>query len=165
MEHVIFNTFMHLPQKFLNEMGKMQDVWFVTNWQAIQWMREPTPISHLNSFEPWYCKHKVRTCWLQLINHAVASKLLSFKTGAFLFFQFERHEIACNIPKTCKLMSRILQGERYLSTCNECPQQYPWIRNEFGLDSRWFSAKSHSTLNLRELFYLSNLCVWSINQW
>lgn len=43
-------------------MGKMQDVWFVTNWQAIQWMREPTPISHLSSFEPWGCKHKVRTC-------------------------------------------------------------------------------------------------------
>lgn len=95
-------------KKFLNDMGKMQDVWFVTNWQAIQWMREPTPLSHINSFEPWGCKPR----------------------------KFEPQEIACNLPKTCKLTSRILQGERYLNTCMECPEQYPWIRNEFGLDSR-----------------------------
>ena len=23
---------------------------------------------------------------------------------------------------------------RYLYTCKECPQTYPWIKNEFGLD-------------------------------
>ena len=25
-------------------------------------------------------------------------------------------------------------NDRYLYTCKECPQTYPWIKNEFGLD-------------------------------
>lgn len=87
-------------------MQKLPDVYFVTNHQAIQWMRDPTPTSQISQFEPWSCKAK----------------------------QLDGNEIACNIPKSCKLRSRILQQDRYLSTCNECPAQYPWIRNEFGLE-------------------------------
>lgn len=87
-------------------MLKLPDVYFVTNYQAIQWMRHPKPSNQLGQFEPWQCHKKV----------------------------FEPAEIACNLPKTCKLHSRVLQQDRYLTTCNECPPQYPWIRNEFGLD-------------------------------
>jgi len=43
-------------------------------------------------------------------------------------------KMACNIPRVCKLYSRELRRERYLYTCKECPQTYPWIKNEFGLD-------------------------------
>ena len=43
-------------------------------------------------------------------------------------------EQACNIPKVCKLASRELRKQRYLYTCKECPETYPWIKNEFGMD-------------------------------
>ena len=45
-----------------------------------------------------------------------------------------REEEACNIPKVCKLNSRELRKQRYLYTCKECPDTYPWIKNEFGMD-------------------------------
>lgn len=37
-----------------------EHVWIVTNWQAIQWMKNPTPLNKLNDFEPWMCKDTVR---------------------------------------------------------------------------------------------------------
>ncbi|XP_044739883.1 chitin deacetylase 1 [Chrysoperla carnea] len=91
--------------KFVDEILKLPDVYFVTAWQAIQWMRNPTPINAISTFEPFNCKR-----------------------------QFEPNEIACNLPKVCKLRSRVHQQERFMYTCTECPEQYPWIRNEFGLD-------------------------------
>ncbi len=82
-----------------------QDVYFVTNYQAIEWMRTPTPLSQLNNFEPWKCKKDI-----------------------------EPNLIACNHPKSCKLASRQVKGERYLHTCFDCPDVYPWVKNEFGLE-------------------------------
>nr|CAH0108199.1 unnamed protein product [Daphnia galeata] len=92
-------------QRFLEEMIRMQDVWIVNNWEAIQWMQRPTPINALSQFEPWKCKPTVPP-----------------------------EDKACNIARACKLQSRGLRGDRYLHTCTECPQVYPWIKNEFGLD-------------------------------
>nr|XP_015837889.1 PREDICTED: chitin deacetylase 5 isoform X4 [Tribolium castaneum] len=40
---------------FLDSILEMKDVWLVTNWQAIQWVRDPTPASRLNSFQPFQC--------------------------------------------------------------------------------------------------------------
>lgn len=37
----------------------MPDVWIVTNWQALQWVRDPTPISRINSFQPFQCDYSV----------------------------------------------------------------------------------------------------------
>jgi hypothetical protein len=92
--------------RFVDDLQKMPDVYFVTNYQAIEWMKTPTPTNQLAQFEPWQCKQR----------------------------QFDAKELACNLPSTCRLHSRVLQQDRYLNTCNECPSQYPWIRNEFGLD-------------------------------
>lgn len=89
----------------MEDMSKRNDVYFVTGHQAVQWMRNPTPLHEINRFEPWQCPKKF----------------------------FETSELACNLPNTCKLHSRVLQQDRYLFTCNECPDQYPWVRNEFGL--------------------------------
>ncbi|XP_076361028.1 uncharacterized protein LOC143252573 isoform X2 [Tachypleus tridentatus] len=44
--------------KFLDEVLSKGDVWLVTNWQLIQWLRNPTPKSKLKSFEPWQCKRQ-----------------------------------------------------------------------------------------------------------
>ncbi|XP_013100178.2 chitin deacetylase 1 [Stomoxys calcitrans] len=97
------NAFM----KFVDDLQKLPDVYFVTNQEAIQWMRNPTSNNLLYQFEPWSCKAKKH---------------------------LEPNEKVCNHPNICKLRSRVLQQDRYLYTCKECPPQYPWIRNEFGLD-------------------------------
>ncbi|KAH8263249.1 hypothetical protein KR044_006466, partial [Drosophila immigrans] len=92
--------------RFLDDMQKLPDVYFVTNQQAIQWMRQPTPSNQLHQFQPWACQPK----------------------------QLEPHEQVCQMPNVCKVRSRVLQEDRYFYTCMECPAQYPWIRNEFGLE-------------------------------
>ncbi|XP_047493237.1 chitin deacetylase 1-like [Penaeus chinensis] len=92
-------------QKFLDEVMKLPDVWVVNNQELIQWMREPVPNAQLNSFEPWKCSKTV-----------------------------PQEDQACNIPKSCKLRNRAVRGDRYLHTCYECPDMYPWLKNEFGVD-------------------------------
>ena len=43
-------------QRFLDTILSLNDVWFVTSWQAIQWMRNlANPVDPLN-FEPFQCK-------------------------------------------------------------------------------------------------------------
>jgi len=69
-------------------------------------MRHPTPSNQLHQFESWHCQPK----------------------------DLDPHERVCNLPNVCKVRSRVLQEDRFFYTCMECPSQYPWIRNEFGLD-------------------------------
>lgn len=45
---------------FLDTIVAMDDVWIVTNWQAIQWVRNPTPLPLLHTFEPFGCNYPVR---------------------------------------------------------------------------------------------------------
>ncbi|CAG0915709.1 unnamed protein product [Notodromas monacha] len=45
---------------FLDTISAMDDVWLVTNWQSIQWMREPTPLSHIKNFKPFGCHYPER---------------------------------------------------------------------------------------------------------
>jgi len=93
-------------RKFLEEMVSRPDVYLVSSWEAIQWMRNPTPQSQMNTFNDWGdCEKSIPI-----------------------------EEQACNIPNVCKLRSRELRKDRYLYTCKECPDTYPWIKNEFGMD-------------------------------
>lgn len=69
-------------------------------------MKRPTPAFQINKFQPWLCNNRY----------------------------FVDAEIACNKPKTCKLPSKYLEQDKYMITCMECPNSYPWIRNEFGFD-------------------------------
>lgn len=65
-------------QKFLDEMVKLPDVWFVTNWQAIEWMKKPTPINQLSEFEPWNCKRQVcNLCWSDKYSSLVKKSMLN----------------------------------------------------------------------------------------
>lgn len=45
---------------FLDTINSMKDVWIVTNWQALQWVRDPTPISRMGSFQPFQCNYQDR---------------------------------------------------------------------------------------------------------
>lgn len=46
---------------FLDTITAMDDVWLVTNWQSLQWMRDPTPLSRVKSFGPFQCNYSVGT--------------------------------------------------------------------------------------------------------
>lgn len=45
---------------FLDTISKMDDVWLVTNWQAIQWMRDPQSLSTIKQFQPFGCSYPER---------------------------------------------------------------------------------------------------------
>ncbi len=55
-----FNTQHHKKGfiKFLEEIIEKDDVYFITNWQMIQWMRNPTSLQNILDFEPWKCSKK-----------------------------------------------------------------------------------------------------------
>lgn len=91
---------------FLDELLNLPDVYFVTYHQVLEWMKRPTPVVQLKKFQPWQCRPRY----------------------------FEDFEIACTKANTCKLPSKVLEHDKYMITCNDCPKSYPWIRNEFGFD-------------------------------
>ncbi|KOC70704.1 hypothetical protein WH47_06744 [Habropoda laboriosa] len=45
---------------FLDTIVAMDDVWIVTNWQGIQWVRNPTPLPLMHTFEPFGCNYPDR---------------------------------------------------------------------------------------------------------
>ncbi|KAG5890808.1 hypothetical protein JTB14_008249 [Gonioctena quinquepunctata] len=93
-------------QKFLNWVLTLDDVWFVTNTQALTWITDPKPINELKNYEPWDCKKD---------NLPPKPCKLSNKCA----LSFKRPEL--NITDT-----------RYLETCNDCPNQYPWLDDATG---------------------------------
>ncbi|KAL6264333.1 hypothetical protein P5V15_004440 [Pogonomyrmex californicus] len=92
--------------KFIDDLLRLDDVFFITSHQVVEWMRKPTPLNEIEKFVPWQCAKQ----------------------------HFEPFEVACDLPNNCKLPSKVLKSYRYLHTCFECPKQYPWLRNEFGIE-------------------------------
>lgn len=115
-----FNTQHHRRGfiKFLDEILQNNDVYMVTTWQALQWVREPTLLSKLSSFEPFQCQKKVKP--IQECNRPKVhfSFLILLFSNSFYFNFFQ---------KVCNVNSK--QGSRTLRTCQECPPtgSYPWI--------------------------------------
>ena len=46
---------------FLDTIVAMEDVWVVTAWQTVQWMRAPASTDTVHSFKPFQCDYKVTT--------------------------------------------------------------------------------------------------------
>ncbi|CAK9828749.1 Chitin deacetylase 1 [Anthophora retusa] len=99
-------SYFYAFSKFMDDILRLNDVYFVTSYQVIEWMRKPTSLSTIETFRPWQCVSR----------------------------KFQPSEIACDLPNSCKLPSRVLKSYRYLHTCFECPKEYPWLRNEFGME-------------------------------
>ena len=68
----------------------MPDVWVVTQWQLIEWMRDPTTLQNIANFKPWQCN-----------DPADIRKMV---------------DAACQIPNYCRLMSSEIKGDRYMGT-------------------------------------------------
>ena len=96
-----FNTIHHRKgfMKFLDEITSLPDVFLTTTWQMIQWMRDPTPLSQIDSFKPWSCPPKKSSDLTEICHH----------------------------PSVCNL--RHESGSRFMKTCQACPTSYPWVGN------------------------------------
>ncbi|XP_043513906.1 chitin deacetylase 1 isoform X1 [Frieseomelitta varia] len=99
-------SYFYAFSKFMDDVLRLNDVYFVTSYQVIEWMRKPTSLNAIETFKPWQCNSRI----------------------------FQPFEFACDLPNSCKLPSRVLKSYRYLHTCFECPKEYPWLRNEFGTE-------------------------------
>ncbi|XP_042880929.1 histone-lysine N-methyltransferase 2D-like isoform X8 [Penaeus japonicus] len=80
---------------FLDTITAMDDVWLVTNWQLLQWMRDPQPLSTIKNFAPFGCNYPERK--------------------------------RCTSTKVCNVWHK--GGVRYMRTCQQCPEKYPWTGN------------------------------------
>lgn len=79
------------------------DVYFVTGYQTIQWMTQPTDLNGLRDFAEWKEKCDIKG------------------------------QPFCSLPNACPLTTRELPGETLrLHTCMECPNYYPWILDPTG---------------------------------
>ncbi|KAF2355320.1 Low-density lipoprotein (LDL) receptor class A repeat [Trinorchestia longiramus] len=91
--------------KWIADVASRGDYFFVNMIQAINWMAAPTKITAINNFEDW--------------------KIKCEPTG----------QPYCSLPNPCaRKPPRPLasEGEMYLHTCMDCPQEYPWIYDPFG---------------------------------
>ncbi|CAK9825020.1 Chitin deacetylase 1 [Anthophora retusa] len=93
--------------KFLNWAVTLPDVYFVTATQALTWITDPKPLKSLNNFEGWSCKKKENI------------------PGP-----------PCNNANKCALDFKPTESNftttRYLETCRECPNRYPWLGDSKG---------------------------------
>ncbi|KAF4521597.1 hypothetical protein B566_EDAN001317 [Ephemera danica] len=92
--------------KFLDWALTLNDVWVVTTTQALVWMTDPKPTKDLTTYEAWQCKKEANS--------------LS----------------PCNLPNKCPLSFKApdanVSSTRYLTTCKDCPNKYPWIGDSEG---------------------------------
>lgn len=83
------------------------DVWFLTTTQALQWMTDPKKLNQLNNYEPWSCSKKTANV-----------------------------QQPCNLSNKCalpfKTQTSNITDTRYMETCRDCPQQYPWLGDAEG---------------------------------
>jgi len=93
--------------KFLDWVTTLPDVWFVTTTQALTWITDPKPLKSLNNYEPWNCQKKPTAV-----------------------------QPPCNIANKCalpfKTQTSNITDTRYMETCQDCPNQYPWLGDAEG---------------------------------
>lgn len=87
--------------RFMDDVLKMGDVYFVTNWQMLNWIQNPTTLQMVKNFDKWKCE----------------TNTISIDE--------------CNTPNIChvKFRKKNSIGSRYFKTCQKCPVDYPWIDN------------------------------------
>ena len=90
----------------------MEDVWVVTAWQTVQWMRAPASTDTVHQFKPFQCDYKVTPADGENICPMVKIYLSKDRPPR------------CDKPKVCNLWHK--SGVRYMRTCQQCPSIYPW---------------------------------------
>lgn len=95
-------------ETFLDELQAMDDVYFVTGQQALNWMRNPTRLADIKNFDGWSCDVSNRQPMCDI-------------PGLCGYFNI-----------TFRPNSEDHPGDRFFQTCNACPAEYPWLENPLG---------------------------------
>lgn len=79
------------------------DVWMLTTTQALTWITDPKPLKVINSkYDAWDCEKKPNNV-----------------------------QKPCNLSNKCalpfKTQTSNVTDTRYMETCKDCPNQYPWL--------------------------------------
>ncbi|XP_046388166.1 chitin deacetylase 1 [Ischnura elegans] len=95
--------------KFIDWTLTLPDVWYVTITQALVWMTDPRSIKEVNAgYDAWKCERKPE----------------------------DIPPPPCNLPNKCALSFKTAEANfsttRYLTTCKECPNKYPWLGDSEG---------------------------------
>lgn len=87
--------------RFIDEVLKLGDVYFVTNWQLLRWIQSPINLDRIDQFEPWQCQMNIKK------------------------------QSECLVPNICHVRFQKGEkiGSRFFKTCQKCPTDYPWIDN------------------------------------
>merc|ERR1711872_38949 len=102
-------VFTHMDKEDILDWVQTKDgVYFVTATQALLWMTDPVPINKLDSLEAWECREE------------------------------DLPPAPCKSPNKCSLAHKEVGGVntvRYMTTCESCPNIYPWLTNTRGRDT------------------------------
>ncbi|OXU24113.1 hypothetical protein TSAR_010127 [Trichomalopsis sarcophagae] len=100
------------------------DVYFVTATQALTWITDPKSIQSLTNYEGWECKKKNENDPGPPCNNAnkcpldfkpADANFTATRVNVFIVNRFTR-----------------LRRNRYMETCTECPNKYPWLGDAKG---------------------------------
>ncbi|XP_014671026.1 PREDICTED: uncharacterized protein LOC106811818 [Priapulus caudatus] len=94
-------------QEFMDELQALDDVYFVTATQALNWIRRPTRLADVKSFDGWSCDAPPPS-------------------------MCDRPSLCGYFNITYRPNSEEHQGDRFFQTCNTCPAEYPWLDNPLG---------------------------------
>ncbi|XP_071527401.1 chitin deacetylase 7 isoform X2 [Panulirus ornatus] len=94
---------------FIDYTMRFDDVYYTTVTEALQWVTTPQKLNVLNNFQPWDCRQKYYP------------------------------DPPCPKAKSCKLTLKPLfdnytssTASRYMVTCRNCPEVYPWVWDASG---------------------------------
>lgn len=105
------------------------DVYYVTVNQALAWMSDPKPLKQVNNIELWDCTRNL------------------FRSAS------KPCEISIKCALSHKPMDSNITDTRYMETCRDCPNKYPWLGDAEGTgisgrDNYIFNgASSNSNVN------------------
>ena len=110
--HATWFTQAHNKQGFISFLDKivtMKDVWIVTNWQAIQWIKSPTPLSRIDNFAPFGCNYQVKNFSYLFSDIRIATKFRFKNSLTFPEFSLTNFLFSLNVIGDLK-MSRDTSG-------------------------------------------------------
>ena len=117
--------------EWLDWVAAKEDVWFVTGTQTLLWMTDPTPLTRLNSFEPWQCEDKP----VYLLSNV---SIIELPTG---LSQCKKSFSLLKVSKS-KVLSQLgihkdtmLNGASPSTVFREVPLRYHLLFNNYASDS------------------------------
>jgi len=96
---------------FLDYTLGLQDVYVIPSKSVLDWISDPTPVSSLDSFQPWQCNN-------------TAPSVCALKDAKLCSYDHERRIVNATERFTYQTTACV----------TECPKCYPWLHDTAGVD-------------------------------